>query len=144
MKATIDIYKSLDHLNDRFLNKTINLNWRDRSALVDVVNYLKELELDTGDNKMYIERLVTWAFAQVFALKYNQDQGLSEVLIRNRVADKIGQIIRTPKEVWLDTTAVDFYTDNLHNGMTINDHKKNLKMLIKDIIRFNISEYNVQ
>ena len=143
MKSTLDIYKSLDHLNDRFLNKTINLNWRDRSALVDIVNYIKELELDTGDNKMYIERLVTWAFAQVFALKYNQEQGISEVLIRDRVAYKIGQIIRSPKEVWLDTTAVDFYTDNPKNGMTIEEHKKNLKVLIKDIIRFNISEYNV-
>tara|TARA_R100000734_G_scaffold3041_4_gene2847 strand:+ start:2314 stop:2745 length:432 start_codon:yes stop_codon:yes gene_type:complete len=143
MKATIDIYKSLDHLNERFLNKTINLSWRDRSALVDVVNYIKELELDTGDNKMYIERLVTWAFAQVFALKYSQDQGVSEVLIRDRVADKIGQIIRSPREVWLNTTAVDFYTDNPNNGMTIEEHKKNLKILIKDIIRFNISEHNV-
>ena len=143
MKSALDIYKSIDHLNDRFLLSNINLSWRDRTALTDIINYIKELELEAGDRTLYIERLVSRAFAQVFTLKYQEENGISEILIRNLVVDKVSQVLRLPKETWVETAAIDFYLDNPNNGMSIEEHKQNINLLIKDIIRFNTKELNV-
>ena len=94
MKNTSEVYKSIDYLKQRFLLDRINVSWRDKESLKNIIDYVREFEFKDEVDNRYIINAMTWGFVQVLLLKL-EDRELSSHLIRE-VLWKLEEVLNAP------------------------------------------------
>lgn len=136
MKNTSEVYKSIDYLKQRFLLDRINVSWRDKESLKNIIDYVREFEFKDEVDNQYIIRTMTWAFVQVLLLKL-EDRELSSHLIRE-VLWKLEEVLNAPTSRWkleLETELICLG----ENGSSVKNKMKDVDLLVRDVIRYNTS-----
>jgi len=134
MKNTSEVYKSIDYLKQRFLLDRINVSWRDKESLKNIIDYVREFEFKDEVDNQYIIRTMTWAFVQVLLLKL-EDRELSSHLIRE-VLWKLEEVLNAPTSRWkleLETELICLG----ENGSSVKNKMKDVDLLVRDVIRYN-------
>ncbi len=129
------IYKSLDHLTYRLKQDHINPSHRDLAALNEIIKYINYTEAIDSERNKFLYRFVTWAFAQVFALRIVDRQPTASFFVHS-VISKIEQIIRTDRSMWEQTLAVDLFCMN-PDGDSVEEHQGFIRQLVEGIIKDN-------
>ena len=134
MKNTSEVYKSIDYLKQRFLLDRINVSWRDKESLKNIIDYVREFVFKDEVDNRYIINAMTWGFVQVLLLKL-EDRELSSHLIRE-VLWKLEEVLNAPASRWKSELEAELICLG-ENGSSVKTKMKDVDLLIRDVIRYN-------
>tara|TARA_R110002012_G_scaffold321773_2_gene551313 strand:+ start:3255 stop:3710 length:456 start_codon:yes stop_codon:yes gene_type:complete len=147
MKSKYVINKSIDYLIERLNSNKIIVYSNDRQAFNNIIEYLNELEERRSEETFFLNRVLSWAFVQIFELKKDNLKVFNWQVVKLFVLSKLIEILTTPSSRWKQSFIVDVFSESLiKNKKEIETEKieQSFNNTIKDLIRYNTNEYEIQ
>ena len=94
-----------------------------------------------------MNRVLSWAFVQIFELKKDNLKIFNWQVVKLFVLTKLIEILETPSHKWKESFFLDVFCESLIRNkkqVDINKIENSFNNTIKDLIRYNTNEYEVQ
>ncbi len=147
MKSKTAIDKSINYLINRFDSDKIIIYSNDKQAFNNIIEYLNELEELRSKENFFLNRVLSWAFVQIFELKKDNLKIFNWQVVKLFVLTKLIEILETPSHKWKESFFLDVFCESLIRNkkqVDINKIENSFNNTIKDLIRYNTNEYEVQ
>ena len=113
MKSKTAIDKSINYLINRFDSDKIIIYSNDKQAFNNIIEYLNELEELRSKENFFLNRVLSWAFVQIFELKKDNLKIFNWQVVKLFVLTKLIEILETPSHKWKESFFLDVFCESL-------------------------------
>ena len=109
MKSKTAIDKSINYLINRFDSDKIIIYSNDKQAFNNIIEYLNELEELRSKENFFLNRVLSWAFVQIFELKKDNLKIFNWQVVKLFVLTKLIEILETPSHKCKESFFLDVF-----------------------------------